>query len=396
MGSNTWRRWHNKLVRRGTKTSGTGVKGVWVCVCVCVCVPTRCLSKLTAKTNRTRRNTIHQITSEKSDWLLMTQVRFAYAGKRWGEGEGTNEDEWNAEAKIWKWNVWTVCPLPAWDTHCPHETHIAHARHTAHVRHMLPTWHILPTRDTYCPCETHLWETHTTHVRHILPMWYTHLWETHTAHVRHILPTWNTAHVRNILPMWDTHLWETHTAHVRHILPMWYTHLWETHTAHVRHILPMWDRRTNPRARSAVLPPVQERRDKQPRLQKDSGDPKRIGADRHSLQHRQLHIWYHWRELPQVWFLSRQTRVCRNKHTFVATKDVFCHDKSFVATSILFSRQKTCLSWQTCICRDKSTEMIPVAAFANGNLGTILERWRRRRRVAGKACKAIFWPAPSC
>ena len=90
---------------------------------------------------------------------------------------------------------------------------------------------------------------------------------------------------------------------------------------------------------------------------------------------------YRWRELPQVWFLSRQTRqntsfvatkvclsrffyfklykhmlylspnnsfvatniilsrqkFCRNKHIFVATKDLFCRDKAFVATKIVLA-----------------------------------------------------------
>ena len=48
---------------------------------------------------------------------------------------------------------------------------------------------------------------------------------------------------------------------------------------------------------------------------------------------------YHWQELPKVSFLSRQkfcrantclsrqNYVCRDKHTFVATKDVFCLSK---------------------------------------------------------------------
>ena len=63
---------------------------------------------------------------------------------------------------------------------------------------------------------------------------------------------------------------------------------------------------------------------------------------------------YHWRELPQVSFLSRQKyachlsrknyvcrdktrqKFCRDKHTFVATKDVFCRDKHmFVATKTI-------------------------------------------------------------
>ena len=57
------------------------------------------------------------------------------------------------------------------------------------------------------------------------------------------------------------------------------------------------------------------------------------------------HVFYHWRELPQVLFLSRQTRVCR--------------EKRFVSTSILLSRQKTCfVAKNTCdkiiACRDKT------------------------------------------
>ena len=55
---------------------------------------------------------------------------------------------------------------------------------------------------------------------------------------------------------------------------------------------------------------------------------------------------------------SRQTFCCY-KHTFVATKGVFCRDKRFVATSILLSRQKACfvatnvLLLQAYFCRDK-------------------------------------------
>ena len=61
-------------------------------------------------------------------------------------------------------------------------------------------------------------------------------------------------------------------------------------------------------------------------------------------------VSYHWRELPQVSFLSRQT-FCRDKHvrqnmSFISTKiclsrqTYFCGDKSFVATNIILSRQK--------------------------------------------------------
>ena len=96
---------------------------------------------------------------------------------------------------------------------------------------------------------------------------------------------------------------------------------------------------------------------------------------------------YHWRELPQVSFLSRQTRVsrvttrlvattvcfCRDKIMFVATK-YFCRDKSFVTTNICrdkhnFVSTSILLSRQTRICRDKhvfvATKMILVTAPAS-------------------------------
>ena len=67
--------------------------------------------------------------------------------------------------------------------------------------------------------------------------------------------------------------------------------------------------------------------------------------------------------------LSRQAYFCHDKHVFVATKHIFCHDKSmllhtfvatkvlslqiFVATNIILTRQAH-LSWQTRFCRDKT------------------------------------------
>ena len=40
--------------------------------------------------------------------------------------------------------------------------------------------------------------------------------------------------------------------------------------------------------------------------------------------------------------LSRE-KLCLDKHTFIATKDVFCHDKHmFVVTNVCLSRQKFC------------------------------------------------------
>ena len=80
---------------------------------------------------------------------------------------------------------------------------------------------------------------------------------------------------------------------------------------------------------------------------------------------------YHWRELPQVSFLSRQTRVSRVTTRLVATKVCFCRDKImfvatkllsrqiFVATDIILLRQAYFFSRHTRISREK---MILVAA----------------------------------
>ena len=44
----------------------------------------------------------------------------------------------------------------------------------------------------------------------------------------------------------------------------------------------------------------------------------------------------YWRELPQVSFLSRQSFVAtKPMFVFVATKHVFCRDKTFVATKMI-------------------------------------------------------------
>ena len=51
-------------------------------------------------------------------------------------------------------------------------------------------------------------------------------------------------------------------------------------------------------------------------------------------------VMYHWLELQQVYFLSRQ-KFCRCKHVLVMTKHVFCHDKSMLAvTNIILLQQK--------------------------------------------------------
>ena len=50
-------------------------------------------------------------------------------------------------------------------------------------------------------------------------------------------------------------------------------------------------------------------------------------------------------------FLWRK-KFCRDKHTFVAIKDVFCRDDHvFVATEVCLQWQL--LSWQNCVCCDK-------------------------------------------
>ena len=71
---------------------------------------------------------------------------------------------------------------------------------------------------------------------------------------------------------------------------------------------------------------------------------------------------YHWRELPQGSFLSRQksfvdkylsqqTRACHNK-THLLSRQKYKHN--FVATSILLSRQKMCfVMTNTCLSRQK-------------------------------------------
>ena len=77
---------------------------------------------------------------------------------------------------------------------------------------------------------------------------------------------------------------------------------------------------------------------------------------------------YHWRELPQVSFLSWQN-FCHNKHVFfwrdkhmfVVTKHVFCHNKSMLVVTKIFCHDKhnfvatnIILSWQK-FCHDKHT-----------------------------------------
>ena len=70
---------------------------------------------------------------------------------------------------------------------------------------------------------------------------------------------------------------------------------------------------------------------------------------------------YHWRELPQVSFLSWQTRVFHDKTCLLLQQKYAWHDKGFVmtkhlfvVTSILLSQQKMCfVVTNASLCRQK-------------------------------------------
>ena len=122
-------------------------------------------------------------------------------------------------------------------------------------------------------------------------------------------------------------------------------------------------------------------------------------------------VIYHWRELPQVSFLSQQ-KFCRDKHMFVATKNT-----SFVATKACLLRKtfvitNTCsskilsyfchdkryvLSWQTHVCRDRHvccktvvvTKMILVAVPAN----VVIDN---NKSWVGLHCLTEVWVSHGC
>ena len=73
---------------------------------------------------------------------------------------------------------------------------------------------------------------------------------------------------------------------------------------------------------------------------------------------------YHWRELPQVSFLSQQTHVCHDITHFLSQQKYACHNKTFVSTKLCLSRQNVFvaikvlspqifLSQQAYFCRNK-------------------------------------------
>ena len=101
--------------------------------------------------------------------------------------------------------------------------------------------------------------------------------------------------------------------------------------------------------------------------------------------------YYHWRELPQVSFLSRQT-FCWDRHTFVITKEVFCRNRSMLVTKKLLRQTKWCLlrqisvtakvlSPQTCVCRDKSffvtTKLLLLQPYFSCDKRCVLSRQKR-------------------
>ena len=84
---------------------------------------------------------------------------------------------------------------------------------------------------------------------------------------------------------------------------------------------------------------------------------------KHLLKQNEILHWYHWQELPQVSFLSRQkfccdksfvtTKICLPQQNFCPDKIMFCHDKIF-------------LSWQTQkLCHDKHTFVVTKDEFCH-------------------------------
>ena len=120
--------------------------------------------------------------------------------------------------------------------------------------------------------------------------------------------------------------------------------------------------------------------------------------------------YYHWRELPQVSFLSRQSflllsrqRVCRNKTGLLSRQKYGCCDKTFVETKLKNSQNIFYLSRQNKsfvaiklrkyhFCRDKSF-------FATNVFVATNVCWDKRNFVATNTClsrqKLYLWQLPS-
>ena len=95
---------------------------------------------------------------------------------------------------------------------------------------------------------------------------------------------------------------------------------------------------------------------------------------------------YHWRELPQVSFLSRQkfcrrTRVCRDKTRLLSRQKYACRDKTFVVTNISPDKHKL-FSRQAYFCRDKIT-FVATSLLLSQQICVLL---RQTRLVSTKVC----------
>ena len=116
-----------------------------------------------------------------------------------------------------------------------------------------------------------------------------------------------------------------------------------------------------------------------------------------------ISLAYHWRELQQVSFLSRQKYVCRDRHVFDATKVLWRQTKQNIDNKaknvihihprVFLSRQRRFVATNTGLsgnifCRNKTfvaTKMILVAAPANDRSLLHSDRPSRHRRVEVQA-----------
>jgi len=69
---------------------------------------------------------------------------------------------------------------------------------------------------------------------------------------------------------------------------------------------------------------------------------------------RTMVLRYHWLEMPQVSFLSRQTRVCHNKTRLLSRHKHACRDKRFVAASMFCRDKHVFVTTKHVFCRDTS------------------------------------------
>ena len=86
---------------------------------------------------------------------------------------------------------------------------------------------------------------------------------------------------------------------------------------------------------------------------------------------------YHWRELPQVSFWSRQ-KFCRDKHVFCRDKTrLFCLDKSMLSATKPLSRQKCLSNTCVCVCVCVSRQVLSRQAYFSREKTCLLSRQTR-------------------